>query len=171
MELIQLKNHADGFASIDFSAIDMDAVLNEGKIELISDKSFKWNKATGEKISDCPFYIGALPIFDTNKLGTVLNSIDVKFSTFEVEGRNYTLVAAPHFHGEIINREFSEMRTFRSGKIMAVKKYVFNKDFEYPAIFTPAEFNLCTFCNKEIKRYLQSCHFTELKFEECQIMN
>ena len=43
MKLIQLKNSVKGFASIDFAEIDMNAVLKEGKVELLQGKNFKWN--------------------------------------------------------------------------------------------------------------------------------
>ena len=101
MKLIQLKNSVKGFASIDFAEIDMNAVLKEGKVELLQGKNFKWNMTSGDKISDCPFYIGAMPIFDTNKLNVMLKSINAKTATFEVEGRSYTIVAANHFEARL----------------------------------------------------------------------
>lgn len=65
MKIIQLKNSVNGFATIDFSAINMDDVLKKGNISLVAGKSFNWNKESGQAISDCPFYIGAMPIFAT----------------------------------------------------------------------------------------------------------
>ena len=116
MKLIELKNIANGFASIDFGDIDMTSVLKEGVLELVKGKSFKWNRSTGNAISDCPFYIGAMPIFATEKISGVLSSLNVASAEFDVEGRSYTIIAAPHFNGEVINKEKSEMRTFKSGK-------------------------------------------------------
>lgn len=171
MKLIQLKNIANGFASIDFGEIDMNAVLKEGRLELVQGNSFRWNKSTGDKISDCPFYIGAMPVFDTKKLGNVLLNLNVKSASFDVEGKNYTMIVTPHFEGEVINRELSEMRTFRSGKVMSVSKYVFNAGIDYPAIFTPEEFALFTFCSIEVAQRLLSCHFSQLQFSECLINN
>jgi hypothetical protein len=167
MKLVQLKNIVNGFASIDFASIDMNAVLKEGNIELLQGKIFKWNMSTGDKISDCPFYIGVMPIFDTNKLSAIIKSLDVKTATFEVEGRNYTIISAPHFNGPIIDRKASEMRTFRNGKVMSIKKYVFNAGFDYPTIFTPEEFVLATFCVSDVAQRFLSCHFSQLQFLEC----
>lgn len=169
MKLIELKNIANGYASIDFGDIDMTVVLKEGKLDLIQGKIFKWNKNTGNAISDCPFYIGAMPIFDTEKLGGILSSLNVASAEFEVEGQSYTIIDAPHFNGNVINREKSEMRTFRSGKIMSVKKYVFNSGFNYPQIFTPSEFVMKTFCKKETAQLLLSCKFAQLQFVECEV--
>lgn len=169
MKLIELKNIANGFASIDFGHIDMISVLKEGKLDLVQGKSFKWNRSTGNAISDCPFYIGSMPIFDTEKLGAVLSSLNVTSAEFEVEGRKYTIIGAPHFSGEVINREKSEMRTFRSGKIMSVKKYVFNPGYNFPQAFTPTEFVMETFCQKETAQLLLSCKFLQLQFVECEV--
>lgn len=169
MKLVELKNIANGFASIDFGDIDMTSVLKEGKLDLVRGKSFKWNRNLGNGISDCPFYIGAMPIFDSEKLGTVLSSLNVALAEFEVEGRSYTIIGAPHFNGNVINREKSEMRTFRSGKIMNVKKYVFNPDYNYPPIFTPSEFVMGTFCQKETAQILLSCKFLQLRLVESEI--
>lgn len=168
MKIIQLKNSVDGFATIDFSSIDMDLVLKAGDLSLVAGKSFRWNKDSGQAISDCPFYIGAMPIFATEKLGTALNNSQVKTATFDVEGKSFTIVAAPHFQGQIINLQKSECRTFRSGKIMTVNKYVFNSNIQYPQIFTPAEFVMFTFCYSEIAQQLSECHFNDLRFVECQ---
>ena len=169
MKLIELKNIANGFASIDFGDIDMTSVLKEGVLELVKGKSFKWNRSTGNAISDCPFYIGAMPIFATEKISGVLSSLNVATAEFDDEGRSYTIIAAPHFNGEVINKEKSEMRTFKSGKVMSVKKYVFNSGFNYPQIFTPSEFVMETFCQKETAQLLLSCKFLQLQFVECEV--
>ena len=169
MKIIQLKNLVNGFATIDFSAINMDAVLKNGELSLVAGKSFHWNTESGKSISDCPFYIGAMPIFSTDKLGDALNNTAVKTATFDVDGKSYTIVAAPHLSGQIINLQKSECRTFRSGKIMNVNKYVFNSDVKLAPIFTPEEFVLFTFCNLEVAKQLQSCHFNQLQFVECPV--
>jgi hypothetical protein len=169
MKIIQLKNLANGFASIDFADIDMNKVLKEGKVDIIQGKSFKWNKSTGDLISDSPFYIGAMPIFDTKKLGNALSALAVKSATFDVEGHSYTIIAAPQLKGNVINRDQSEMRTFRSGKIMNVSKYVFTEDINYPEIFTLEEFTLSTFCMPDIAKLLLSCKFAQLQFSECSV--
>lgn len=169
MKLFQLKNTVNGFASINFDGIDMALVLKQGQVELLQGRSFSWDKSNGESISDCPFYIGALPIFDTQKLGNTFDVTNVKFAVFNVEGQSFTAVCAPHYDGEVINRSLSEMRTFRSGKIMSVKEYVLNAGFDYPSIFTPNEFPVNTFCDSEVARRLLDCNFSQLVFKECPI--
>lgn len=169
MKIIQLKNLVTGFATIDFSEVNMDAVLKDGDLSIVSGKSFHWNKESGGKISDCPFYIGAMPIFATEKLGDTLKDTNIKTALIDVDGISYTVISAPCLSGQIINLKESNCRTFRSGKIMTVNKYVFNSGINYIPIFTPEEFVLFTFCNIEIAQKLQSCHFNQLQFVECQI--
>lgn len=169
MKLFQLKNIVNGYASINFNDVDITAVLKEGKIELIQGRDFTWDKSNGDAITDCPFYIGALPIFDTVKLGDALANTGVKTAIITVEGKSYTVIAAPHFHGNIINKDLSDMRYFRSGKIMTIKNYVFNSGQDFPSIFTPEEFVMYTFCNSEIAQRLLNCEFSQLLFNECPI--
>lgn len=170
MKLFKVKNIVRDFASINFSDIDMTCVLKEGKIDLLEGHRFSWDKSNGTNISDCPFYIGTLPIFDSKKLGNILANSNVKIATFEVEGIQYNAIAAPKLSGSIINREYSELRTFRSGKIMNVKKYVFNKGIKYPPIFMLEEFVLSTFCDEIIAQRLLNCGFSQLQLCECPLM-
>lgn len=169
MKIIQLKNSINGFATIDFSEIDMDDVLKRGNLALLKGKSFHWNREFGKAISDSPFYIGAMPIFATGKLGDALKGTQAKTATFEVEGESYTAVVAPQMPGQIINLNASNCRTFRSGKIMNVSTYVFNSNIEFPPIFTPEEFVMFTFCNIAVAQALHACHFNQLQFIECII--
>lgn len=169
MKIYQLQNIVAGFASINFEGVDMGAVLKEGKIDLLQGGVFTWDKSNGTEISDCPFFIGSFPIFNTRKLGTALAGTNVKTATFTVEGISYTAVSAPQLSGEIINRSLSVFRTFRSGKIMSVSKYVFNAGFSYPAIFTPKEYPTSTFCDADVARELIDCDFDQLSFKDCLI--
>lgn len=82
----------------------------------------------------------------------------MRTATFDVDGKSYTIVAAPHLIGKIINISESECRTFRNGKIMNVNKYVFNSNIQITPIFTPEEFVMFTFCTLEIAQQLQMCH-------------
>lgn len=169
MKLFQLKNIVTGFASINFEDVDMTAVLKEGKTELLDGRSFSWDKSNGDAITDCPFYIGTLPIFDTDKLSDALANTSVKTANISVEGRSYTVIAAPHYKGNAINKQLSEMRCFRSGKIMTIHKYVFNSGLVFPTIFTPEEFVMYTFCDTDMAQKLLECEFSQLIFEECPI--
>lgn len=170
MKLIQLKSQVDGYATINFGDIDMMAVLKSGDVAVLNGKSFTWDRIVSPTISDCPFYIGAMPIFSTVKLGNALAGTNITIATFDVEGKSYTIMAAHALSGQVINLDKSNCRTFRSGKIMDVSKYVFNAGVTYPAIFTTQEFLMFTFCDEIIANRLISCHFNQLKLVECPII-
>lgn len=169
MKIIQLENYTEGYATIDFEGIDMISILKMGNISILDGKKFKWNREVGSNIGDCPFYIGAMPIFATEKLGTILGAYNVNTATFSVEDKEYTIISPPHLEGKVINTQESKCRTFRSGKIMNVDKFVFNKDINYPVLFTPEEYVMFTFCNTELAQKLISCHFDQLKLTECDM--
>lgn len=170
MKIYQLLNKADGFASIDFGNIEISEIFKSGNIQELSGKNFKWRTDKDNfKLSDCPFYIGAFPIFKTDGIKNILTELKVKYANFFVEGVSYTAISAPLFSGDVINKDLSSLRTFKSGKIMAIKKYVFNAGFDYPSIFRLQEFNLFTFVNQEVKEKLENCDFQNIIFQECEI--
>ena len=170
MRIFQLKNKVEGFATINFGDIDMMSVLRTGDVSVLDGQNFVWNKTAGDSISDCPFFIGAMPIFASEKLGSVLKDIDCTTATFMVEGISYTVVAAPPVAGNTIDLEKSKCKTFRSGKIMEVKEYSFYKRNSFPEMFTTEEYIMHTFCNEEVVKLLYSCHFKHLIIKECTIL-
>lgn len=170
MRIFQLKNKVDGFATINFGDTDMMSVLRTGNVSVLEGQNFVWNKSVDNCISDCPFFIGTMPIFASEKLGDVLKNIDCTTATFMVEGIPYTVVAAPPVTGNTIDLEKSKCKTFRSGKIMEVKEYSFYKRDSFPEIFTIEEYKMHTFCNEEIIKLLHSCHFEHLLIKECTIL-
>lgn len=169
MKIIQLKNYTEGFATINFDRVDMTSVMKQGDISVLDGKEFTWRRDVGSNIGDCPFFVGAMPIFATEKLGSIIDST-VRTATFTVEGKSYTIIAAPLLKGEVINRQESKCRTFRSGKIMSVDKFIFNKGIDYPVLFVPEEYIMYTFCDMEFAKKLISCHFEQLQLIECAIV-
>lgn len=170
MRIFQIKNQVEGFASIDFEEIDMMSVLKTGDVSVLEGRCFKWDKTVNSAISDCPFFIGSLPIFLTSKLGSILNDSNVSRATFDVEGKSYTIVSALEQLDNVLDLERSKYRTFRSGKIMDVTSYVFQAKKTYPKLFTLQELKMYTFCNEEIAKSFLSCHFNQLSFVECLMM-
>lgn len=172
MKIYQLLNRADGFATIDFGALNISEIFKLGNIKELEGKTFKWRKDKDNfEISDCPFYIGAFPIFKSDRIESILTDLNVEYAKFLVEGVSYTALSAPLFSGDVINKDHSSLKTFKSGKIMTIKKYVFNAGFDYPSIFRLQEFNLFTFVNQEVKHKLESCEFQDIIFEECEIIS
>ena len=170
MKVVQIKNQVEGYATINFGNINLMEMIKNENVSVLNGKSFTWDKSLNSTISDCPFYIGAIPIFLTEKLGSVLNDSILNMATFDVEGKNYTIVVAPSLSDNSINLEESKCRIFRSGKIMDISQYVFNTGISYPAIFTPKEFKMYTFCDEKIAKKILSCRFNQLKLVECPII-
>lgn len=170
MRIFQIKNYVDGFATINFGDIDMMNVLKTGNVSVLDGKHFLWNKTIGDSISDCPFFIGAMPIFTSQKLGETLAATSCNTATFEVEGIKYTIVAASPVHGKVINQEKSKCRSFRSGKIMEVSDYVFSNNESFNNLFTLEEYMMHTFCSLEIAKLLQACKFENLILKECPVI-
>jgi hypothetical protein len=169
MRIFQLKNKVDGYATINFGDIDMMNVLRTGNVSVLNGQNFVWNKTIDSGISDCPFFIGAMPIFASDKIRDIFDHLDCKTATFMVEGISYTIIAASPIVGKSINIEQSKCKTFRSGKIMEVKEYTFCKRDSFPEIFTIEEYMMHTFCNEEVIKLLNSCHLNHLVIKECSI--
>lgn len=170
MRIFQIKNQVEGFATINFGDINMMSILKTGDVSILEGKHFSWNKTIGDTISDCPFFIGAMPIFSTEKLGNALLNTNVKTATFDVEGSKFTIVAAISIVDKAINTEKSKCRLFRNGKIMEVADYVFNNTCNYANIFTLQEYPMYTFCGLDVAKKLQLCHFKHLILKECSII-
>ena len=121
MKIYKLFNLANGYATIDFTNIDMNAIANGNQnVTVLSEQKLKWHFLEDDVVGDCPFYIGAFPIFESSKIENVSFDASQK-ATFYVEGGKYTAIAAPIITGNIINEEKSEMRKFKSGKIEVIK--------------------------------------------------
>jgi hypothetical protein len=170
MRIFQIKNQVEGFATINFGDINMMSILKTGDVSILDGKHFSWNKTIGNAISDCPFFIGAMPIFSTEKLGDALLNTNAKTATFNVEGSMFTIVAALPIVGKVINTEKSKCRLFRNGKIMEVAEYVLNNASDFADIFTLQEYPMYTFCELDIAKRLQLCHFKHLILKECSII-
>lgn len=170
MKIYKLFNKVDGFAAIDFGDTAISEIFKTGNIQELQGKNYKWRKDDDNfEISDCPFYIGAFPIFKTDLIKKILEDLKVKYANFLVDGDSYTAISAPLFPGNVINKELSSLRTFKSGKIMSIKKYVFNSGIDFPPMFRLQEFNLFTFVNQETKDKFETCGFKEILFEECEV--
>lgn len=169
MKVFKLFNEVNGYASIDFSDVNMgDIVKGIVSVKAISEKSLLWNPTDNESIKgDCPFYIGAFPVFDATKTKG-FDFTNAETATFKVEGKEFVAVAAPMLSGQLIDKEKSDMRLFKSGKIMNVRRFALKSGCSYPPIFRLEEYPLYTFVCEEMMKSLQELGLTQLKFEECE---
>lgn len=171
MKLYKLSNIADGYATIDFTGVNISSIVSTGDLTELNGKSFSWLKTeSDENISDAPFYIGAFPIFKLSKVQSLLQRISVRTAKFSVDGEEYVAVSAPIIKGDVLNLNASKFRSFKSGKIMTVSSYVF-KAAQYPPIFRFEQYLLYTFVNEELANALESCGLKQLIIEPCEVLS
>jgi len=169
MKIYKLKNKVEGFKSIDFGDLDVNSIAKGvSNIDLLSGKNFTWKDCddTFDK-SDCPFFIGAFPIFELSKIDKI--GILVEFVCFKVDNFDYVAFKTVPFLENVLNIEKSDMRLFKSGKIMNINTYVF-KNENYPSVFRIKEYPLFTFVNETFAQVLKGSGLNQLEFEECEVI-
>ena len=169
MKVYKMYNEVNGYASIDFSDVNMsDIVKGTVSVRAISDKNLVWDPSDNESIKgDCPFYIGAFPVFEATKIKD-FDFENAETASFKVEGKEFIAVAAPILPGQLIDKEKSDLRLFKSGKIMNVRRFALKSGCSYPPIFRLEEYPLYTFVCEEMMKSLQELGLTQLKFEVCE---
>ena len=170
MKVYKMYNEVNGYASIDFANVNMsDVAKGIANVCSISGISLSWKMDEDNNIKgDSPFYLGAFPIFEATKLKGI-DFENAETATLMVEGEDFVAVAAPMLSGQIINREKSNIRLFKSGKIMSVKRFTLKKSFSYPQMFRLEEFPLYTFVCEETMKSLKELRLSQLMFEECEL--
>ncbi|MCQ2975327.1 MAG: hypothetical protein MJ211_11035 [Bacteroidales bacterium] len=169
MKIFKLYNIVNGYKTIDFGEINITSISKgEIDIECLSNSNLNWKKTEDDLIpSDSPFFIGAFPIFEYSKIEKL--NIPIDFVHFFVENVDFVAIKSNIIEINVLNRDKSIMKLFKSGKIMSINKYVFNK-YNYPPIFRIKEYPLFTFVNEEIAELLKNSNLKQIKFEECEVI-
>ena len=169
MKIFKLYNEVNGYASIDFTNANMsDIAKGIVNVSAISGINLNWKIDEEDTVKgDCPFYIGAFPVFDATKTKG-FDFKNAETATFKVEDKEFVAVSAPMLSGQLIDRDKSDLRLFKSGKIMNVRRFALKSGCSYPPIFRLEEYPLYTFVCEEIMKSLQELGLTQLKFEECE---
>ena len=168
MKIFKLYNEVNGYASVDFTNVNMsDIAKGIVNVSAISDINLNWKIDEDDNVKGyCPFYLGAFPVFDATKVkGCSFERAEI--AQFRVEDRGFVAVAAPILLGQIIDKEKSDLRLFKSGKIMSVKRFALKKNISYPPIFRLEEYPLFTFVSEGMMNSLKKTGLTQLGFEEC----
>ena len=170
-KIYQLKSVTDNYKSIDYRNLDVYGLLDNTKdiTKLNGTRLNWWEERGGQFISDCPFIIGSLPVFDYIKLGSSLSGFNSSFkkAIFDVDNKKYVAIQANIVSGLLDERE-SSIRWFTSGKIMEVYDYVFNSSSDFPPLFKLKEYQVYTFCTEEVADKLRGCNFRQLELVECK---
>lgn len=170
-KIYQLKSVTDNYKSIDYRNLDVYSLLDNTKdiTKLNGTRLNWWEERGGQFISDCPFIIGSLPVFDYIKLGSSLSGFNSSFrkAIFDVDNKKYTAIQANIISG-LLDEEKSSIRWFTSGKIMEVYDYIFNSSSDFPSLFKLKEYPIYTFCTEEVADKLRDCNFRQLELVECK---
>ena len=172
MTIFQVTNSPNGYVDIKFNGIVMPSVLNNGDLSQLQGRSFEWNFQQGNGnliIPDCPFFIGTLPIFRTDKISEIVNLPDVYSATFKVNDTDYTALYPRTIVEGSLDIENSAIRYFRNGKIMTIDSYVFCGQMTYPSFFKISELNLFSFVTEDFAQALMNCRLNNLELKKCSV--
>ena len=148
-----------------------DIVKGIVNVSSISDINLYWKIDEDDNVKgDCPFYIGAFPIFEAAKIKSIAFE-NAETAAFKVEGEDFVAVATPFLSGHIIDKEKSNLRLFKSGKIMSVKRFALINNYCYPSVFRLEEYPLFTFVREDMMKDLKNLDFAQLLFEECELVD
>lgn len=172
MRIYKLYNKVNGYTSIDFSNVNMsDIAKGIVNVSTITGINLCWKINEGDNVKgDCPFYIGAFPIFEAAKIKGITFE-NAETAVFKVEGKDFVAIAAPFLSGHIIDKEKSDLRLFKSGKIMSVKRFALINNNCYPSVFRLEEYPLFTFVCEDMMNALKKLDFAQLLFDECEIVD
>ena len=171
MKVYKLNHKANGYATVDmdFDVISIMQQESWSDLKKYKDNEFPWIKEDDDNLGECPFYIGALPIF-SNRIISELIAVEpsIKHIPIFIEGKSFGIVFTDNVIGGSLNIKSSKVTKFPDGRIMSIEKYVLNR-MEYPVIFRLKEYNLHTFVNEHVANVLSSLDVEDLLLEEVSI--
>ena len=170
MKIFQVTNSPNGYADIQFDGIDTVSIIKNGNLSQLQDRCFEWSiQDDDSSIPDCPFFIGVVPIFRTDKISKINNLPDVNYASFKVDGTDYTALYPITTIEGALDIENSDIRYFRNGNIMTIDSYVFRNRINYPEFFKISELSLYSFITEGLAKTLRKCGFNNLELIECKI--
>lgn len=150
---LQLSNHSK---EVDFGSF-------EGT-------KYKWTLDEGKK-SDAPFIDGCIPVI-SDKAYICLSELikgNVKAAKIRVDGEPYNILYGEKVINGVLNLEKSQIRYFRDGRIMQIKKYVFNSA-EFPPVFKIAEDPTFVFVTEDVISAINAAGLTGFNWDECELV-
>lgn len=167
MKTYILKNKGGNYKTIDTREHELASIIEHAEWNRLSEidgKSFHW---LGDGIiPDCPFIIGAIPVIKTSLIDNVAFSGEARTVQIDIEGSSYTIILAEQ-KGGLLDESSSEIKRFKSGRIMRISRYVLQKhNF---SLFRLQEYPLFTFVSDGIYESLYHLPTNEIIFEECNI--
>lgn len=131
---------------------------------------FHWDDDSSKEICDCPFIIGAIPVFSQvafNVIKPFLNENDVQVIPIEVDNLPFFILNVTVLLKDILNQYRSKIVYFKNGKVMDIEKYVFNQSEYMPSLFRISQLPTFTFVTENVAIAMTNAGLLGLELEEC----
>lgn len=176
MDIYRIYTENSPYKAIAYGNTPLIENIGEDKWENISQIesfSYLWNEDDKEKTcGDCPFLIGAIPVFSVDLLKRIkkyLSNDLAEVIPIKVENKEYAIIKAKKFVMNLLDERNSQITRYSDGSIMSVEKYVFKETNELPMIFSLSDYSLFTFVTGQLAEELLSIHPSGLEIEKCKI--
>ena len=176
MDIFRIYSQNNNYKTISYEKTPLMRILGSetwGNYVDIESFKYEWNCDTNKRIEcDCPFLIGAIPIFRENiisKIKFFLSPTLVDILPIEVAGKIYCIIRAKILLENIINVKKSKINKYPDGRIMNIEKYVFTPQNDLPCIFKIQQYPLFSFITSNLASYLKMENPTGLQFEKIDI--
>lgn len=174
MKTYKLYHKSDDYRSIFLKGTALENALSSMpfsiQFEDFSDTEYSWVDEK-ESDSDAPFIDGSIPVLSQQAF-EVLNPILSKNSRATrifVDGRPFFIVHGEQVIEGALNKERSQIKYFRDGRIMQIKKYAIN-DKQYPPIFKIKEDPIFVFVTEDVIKLIVDAQLVGFDWEECSMV-
>lgn len=179
MKIFKLTHESDGYKSIDITNSSIESFIvngyyNDGKDFNLEETELSWyNNGDDEIICDFPFIAGNIPVISEkafNVLSDEINKCNVEIIHLNIDKQKYYLLHFKTLSENLINTKESDIKYFRSGKIMSIDKFVFNKNIDdCPPLFINKDFPTILFCTDKVTEIIKNNKLIGLHIQECEV--
>lgn len=175
MKIFRLYHKVDGYKAICTKGTKLEESLinlgNDVDFSKHEGSKFEWCGEESDVVCNFPFIDGSIPVLST-KAYSVIQKILVNcimLTNIQVHGDNYIILDANLVEG-VLNTEKSSIKYFKDGRVMNIKKYVFNSIDDIPAAFKIPECKTFTFVTEDVISALEESGITDgLNYELCDV--
>lgn len=176
MKIYRIFHKVDGYKAINIKGSNLETALindrNDANLSQFNGTSYQWVGESYDIECDYPFIDGCIPVVSGNVLSIIYDLISScsTITNISVAGKEYKIIEANTLPNAL-NEVQSKIRYFKDGRIMHIKKYAFNKNVQFPAIFRIPESKTFSFVTEDVMRILSDRGvITGICFEECELV-
>ena len=166
MKIYKLFHKVDGYKAINTKGTKLEESFIEYGNDIDFSKhegdNFEWYSESTDKDCDFPFINGSTPVISEE----VYNIIAPLISQHSI----ITNIKVGERIFKIVDKEKSNIKYFKDGRIMNIKNYVFKLIPNIPSIFKISELKTFTFVTEDVIKALIEAKKTEgLDYLECEV--